>query len=216
MSSDYDFEPREAPSAFLKLKEKGDRVLIRIASPPYREPKVWKADVKAPLGADETLALSEAQWYAIMRNPDFNVTETFSWKVLDRETGLAKIFSATPGVYKSIKEFAVMPEWGDPKNYDIIVERTEQPGRGYYKVTAMPNKSDITEAEMKLVDALSIGEKLPVARRLNEVQVDHIPEMDEQPAAPGAPQDADVPPANPDIVIEDIGDEPINLNDIPF
>lgn len=206
--SDYDFEPREAPSVFLKLKEKGDKVLIRLASPPYREPKVWKIDSKPPMGVEPMLQLSEEQWRTIYRDPDYNVTETFSWKVLDRVSGQAKIFTGTPGVYKTIKKYAEMDGWGDPKNYDIQIERTEQPGPSYYAVTPMPTKEPLLERELKLVEALNLQEKLPAARKLSETQVDHIPEMDEQETTP--------PADKLDTVITDIPGEPISLDDIPF
>lgn len=205
--SDYEFEPREAPSVFLKLKEKGDKILIRLASVPYREPKVWKIDVRPPLETDKMLALTEEQWRQMYREPDYNITETFSWKVIDRESGQAKIFTGTAGIYKNIKKFAEMEAWGDPKTYDLQIERTENPGVNYYAITPLPNKEILSAKEQKLVDELDINDKLPAARKLTEVQVDHIPEMGEDQPAP--------PPVKEDIVIQNL-DEPINLDDIPF
>lgn len=222
---DYDFEPREAPSVFLTLKNKGDKVLIRIASAPFREPKVWKTDTKEPPMADENvLKLTEDHWRTIYRDPQYTVSEVFHWKVIDREAGIARIFSGTAGVYKQIKKYATMQGWGDPTGYDLQIERTEQPGPSYYQVTAIPDKTPLTESEQKLVDAIDMHEKKPVARKLSEVQVDYIPEM----GNPTAEEDS-VPPESidditkptpstqkDDVVIEDIGDEPINLDDIPF
>lgn len=213
---DYEFEPRSAPSIFLKLKEKGDKVLIRIASSPYREPKVWKIDVKPPLDPEKVVALTEDQWRTLYRDPDYNITEAFRWVVIDRESGLAKIFSGTAGVYKSIKKYAEMPEWGNPTEYDFMIERTEQPGPSYYAVTALPNKEELSAKEEDLVKALDLQDKLPAARKLTEVQVDHIPEMDEQPAHTPGVADGPTEPVKKDVVIEDIPDQPINLDDIPF
>ena len=219
---DYDFEPREAPSVFLTLKNKGDKVLVRLASSPYREPKVWKTDSKEPPMADENvLKLSEDHWRTIYRDPQYTVSEVFHWKVIDRETGLARIYSGTAGVYKQIKKYATMQGWGDPMGYDFQIERTEQPGPSYYQVTAIPDKTPIGETEQKLIDAIDMTEKKPVARKLSEIQVDYIPEMGNPTDGvdPVPAEDADQSPKpnqKDDVVIEDIGDEPINLDDIPF
>lgn len=213
--SDYDFEPRKAPSVFLSLKEQGDKVTVRLASSPYREPKVWKEGVRAPLDANEVVKLRPEQWIAMFRDPEFNITEVFHWVVIDRDSGQAKIYSATAGVYKSIKEYAEMEDWGDPQTYDLRVERTEQPGRGYYKVTALPNKEPLDDKDQANVAALlvQLNEKLPAARKISEVQVDYIDEMDQSLEA-----EAQITPEpKKDVVIEDIKDgEPINLDDIPF
>lgn len=211
--SDYDFEPRTAPSIFLKLKEKGDMVGIRIASPPYREPKVWKLDVKPPLDPEKVVALSEEQWMTLYRDPDYNITEAFHWVVIDRDSGTAKIFSGTSGIYKQIKKFAEMKEWGNPTTYDFQIERTEQPGPSYYQVTAMPNKDPLSQKEEEMVKAINLQEKLPAARKLSEVQVDYMSELDETIDSASAKKQA---VAKDDIVIEDMGGEPINLDDIPF
>jgi hypothetical protein len=218
--SDYDFEPREAPSVFLRLKDKGDKVLIRIASPPYREPKIWKADTKAPLAPEEMLKLKEDHWRTIYRDPDYNVTEVFHWKVIDRESGQAKIFTGTAGVYKQIKDYAEMKGWGDPTTYDFQIERTEEPGRSYYKVTGIPDKEPIIDREQKMVDAIDMHDKLPAARRVSETQIDYIPEMGDEGAGEPLPEPPKAMPTKTpqkdDVVIEDIEGEPINLDDIPF
>lgn len=210
---DYDFEPRSAPSIYLQLKEKGAMVMVRLVSSPYREPKVWKEGVRAPLDAKEVAALTEQQWLALYRNPDYNITEAFHWVVIDRDSGQAKIFTSTAGVYKNIKKYAEMAAWGDPTTYDFQIERTEQPGPSYYAVVAVPNKEPLNDKESELAKNMidQLGDKLPAARKVTEVQVDFLPSLDEASEEPatGKPSQKD------DIVIEDIG-EPINLDDIPF
>lgn len=232
--SDYDYDPKDKPSAYLRLKRQGDSAVIRIASAPYRKPTVWKLNETKPLPDDEVLKVTESQWFQIYGNPDFNVNEAFLWLVIDRSDGQARIYSASPGVYKTIKEYAEMPEWGDPQGYDLKVERTEEPGRGYYKVTALPNKDPLTQRDLERLTDLKFEEKEPVARKLNEKQVDYLPDTDQEfGEAPDGPADkpAEVdqgeldrqaeaskkPPAKKDVVIEDINEEePINLDDIPF
>lgn len=211
--SDYDFEPRQAPSVFLKTASQGDAVKFRLASSPYREPKVWKEGVRKPLDAEETTKLTPQQWVGLYRDPDYNIAEIFHWKVIDRNSGQAKIYSGSPMVYKAIKKHAEMEDWGDPTTYDFRVERTEKPG-AYYEITALPNKVDLTDAEKKSIDDLNLEEKLPAARKVSDEQIDHIDEMDQS-----AEAEAQIKPEpKKDVVIEDItdGSTPINLDDIPF
>lgn len=212
---DYDFDPRQAPSIFLKLKEKGDKVLIRLASSPFREPKVWKENERKPLDSELMLKLTKAQWLAMYREPEFNVTEIFHWVVWDRESSQAKIFSGTPGIYKSIKKYAEMPDWGDPIGYDFQIERTEAPGAGYYEVTGIPTKEPLEDKEQKATEAMviTLKEKLVAARKLSEAQVDYDPDKEPEAESETSPTKND---KSDDIVIEDLGGEPINLDDIPF
>lgn len=212
--SDYDFEPRKAPSIFLKLTERGDKIKIRLASAPYREPKVWKEGVKTPMKPEDVVNLTQEHWIAMFRDPEFNIAEVFHWVVIDRDSGQAKIYSGTGGVYKSIKKYAEMEDWGDPTTYDLEIERTENPGPGYYQVTALPNK-DILDDKHKADAAallIQIKEKLPAARKINETQVDYIDDMDQS-----AEAEAQVKPKPKlDVVIENVEDTAINLDDIPF
>lgn len=241
--SDYDYDPKEKPSAYLRLKKQGDTIRIRLASAPYRKPVVWRLDSTKPTDEQEVLQYDESDWATVYRDPDFSVNENFLWEVIDREDGGAKIFSATPGVYKSIKEFAQMEEWGDPTGYDFKIERTEEPGRNYYKVTALPNKDPLTQRDLKRLEELKFKEKEPAAKLLSERQIDYMPDAPQEydrdtegdshnqaVAAKKAEQEADdeeeadrtaaaeAPlPSKPDEVITDIDEEEeIKLDDIPF
>jgi hypothetical protein len=235
-NSDYDFEPKSAPSQFIRLKKKGDSTKVRIAGRPYRLPQVWKEGIKAPLDAEEVLKLTAEQWYKILASPDYSVSETFCWAVIDRADNKPRILQASQGVFKSIKEFAADEDWGDPTGYDIKIVRTEEPGRGYYGVTPLPNGKPLTETEKEEVDKLDFNELLPSARPTGEEQIDdkvdaYIEQManDSDDSSPKTGHDQAEETANKlrvketfkpeekeDIVIEDISDEPINLDDIPF
>lgn len=212
--SDYSYTPPEKPSIFLRLKTKGDKILVRLGSAPFREPKIWKAEGNAPpMDAEQMVRLTEDQWRRIYRDPEYNVSEVFHWKVIDRDNQQAKIYTGTPMIYNQIKKFADTAGWGDPRSYDLQIERTEKPG-SYYEVTPMPDKTPITDRELYLLEAVDLAEKIPGARHLSETQVDHISEMD-GPAEPAAPIGGTKKQVD-DIVIEDIGDDPITLDDIPF
>jgi hypothetical protein len=211
--SDYGYEPKTAPSIFLRLKSKGDKVQIRIGSSPYREPKIWRAEGNQPPMRDEDMVrLTEEQWKVIYRDPQYNPGEVFHWKVIDRDDEKAKIYTGGTMIYKAVKKYADTPGWGDPRGYDIVVERTEQPGN-YYEITPLPNKSPLTDREQNILESLNLQEKLPAARHINATQIDHISDFDgpsePEPPVGGAPKQVD------DVVIEDISG-PINLDDIPF
>lgn len=232
--SDYDYEPKSGDSLFLRLKEKGQVATVRLASKPYREPKVWKEGVKAPLAEEETANLTPKQWFAILKDPDYTVNEMFHWVVIDRDDGKAKIFTSTAGVYKSIKEYAQKEAWGDPTKYDFEITRTEQPGRGYYSVAPLPDKGDLDEKSAALVAELDLASKIKNARPLNEEQVDDISEIDDKKKSDDdkplkkaeaekvgggyeSATDGKKKETTPteEIDIEDL-DEPIDLSEIPF
>lgn len=251
----YDHEPKANKGIYLRLKSKGEVATIRLASPPYREPVIWKEGVDRPLSEDEAAKLTPAQWAAIMRSPDYEVREAYHWLVINRLDGQARIFTGAPMIYKAIKNYAQNSKWGDPTQYDFEITRTEQPG-SYYEVTALPDKSPLSDSEQKLVDELNIAEKKPNAVPTDEKQLDDISEWlnsemkgdsvgsggSGEPKGQAAaraqadklrtkmPSDkedeaydkaadaaaAEAEPDKPDIIIEDIGDQPINLDDIPF
>lgn len=223
---DYDFEPKQKPGKFLRLKDKGQVIKVRLASRPYRNPLVWTEGQRLPMDDKEASQLQPADWYRIMANAEQEIREAFCWVVIDRADGQARILSVAPSVYRSIQEYAKDVDWGDPTTYDITITRTEEPGRAYYSVKPAPNKTPLSDVEKSRVYDLNISKEMPCARPTSDRQVDDIDDYimqmaghatinkheDETPA-----EDLDdTPPANPDAVIEDIGSEPINLDDIPF
>lgn len=245
MSDEWDRKPREGSSLFLRLKTKGEMAKVRIVAAPYRQVKVFPtAPGSRPLDEAQVAQFSPGQWISIMRSPDHEIREAYILLVIDRQDGAAKIFEVSGSVYGKIRDYAKNPEWGSPNQYDITVTRTEAPGKAYWDVTPSPNKGPILTSEEDKVRAIDVGKNLPYALPANIEQPDDIdpnirpePLPWEQPApihsaAPAVAQPATPAPAAPepapyvdpgpkpddklDEVIEDIGDEPINLDDIPF
>jgi len=225
MGSAYDHEPRRAPSPYLRLGNKDDSVTIRIASEPYREPKVWLGEPPSakPVDSVEIALWTPETWADVMRDPttDYNINEAYSWVVIDRSDGRAKVFSGSPSVYKNIKNYATMPEWGDPKEYDIKITRTEDPGRNYYTVMALPNKSALTADEKTLVGALDMSTLSPNARLLTEPQIDAVGNPEDHVDVRTFPTIENTMKHTPGVAdkkdaVAEVSDEPINLDDIPF
>lgn len=229
---DWDRKPKDPPSVWLKLRSKGEVAKIRIVAAPLREVNVWPAEQGGkPLESPVVASFTSGQWMSIMRNPDWEIREAFALLVIDRADNQAKIFRVSGSVYGKIRDYAKNPEWGSPNKYDITITRTEAPGKAYWDVTPSPNKTEPTIAEVDLVRALDVAKLLPNALPLNVPQPDEIdentapeplpwersgtPSFPKAEPAP-APNPAPAAPFVPDEVIEDIGDGPINLDDIPF
>lgn len=237
---DWDRKPREAQGIWLRLKAKKDEARIRIASAPYREVQVWPTE-KGGKRLDQSIvnALTPGQWLTIMRDPTWQVSETYYLLVIDRSDGQAKIFQTSGAVYSKIRDYAMNKEWGNPMGYDITIERTEDPGKSYWKVTPSPNKSSLLAGELELAETL-IDKLSASTLPASDPQPDDVADgVDPQPLPwqsaaiqPEQPRTVagDTPvklPADwvdteqePDVVdpvfSDNMDDGPINLDDIPM
>lgn len=206
-------------SKFLRLKSKGDSAKIRLASEPYIERNVWDERTNEFVDREKVAKFTAESWAHVVREPHYKVAETFYWLVIDRQTGTAKIFQASAAIYNMIGVYATDPDWGDPTGYDITVTRTEKPGTAYWDVRPSPDKSEITDEEQAMIDAMDISDLQKRAVLASEA--DSLEDLiaGKQPAKdlPDAPKPKPTKKAKAeDTVIEDVGDEPINLDDIPF
>ncbi len=122
---------------YLTLKNKGDKIVVRIASePPVCINKHWM------IGADgKNTAVNctgEACVYCgeNVPTPDkIKKTPLFAWVILDRNDGdTPKMYKAPYQVAKTLYELSLDKEYGSPINWDVTITRTEDPGSGYYRV----------------------------------------------------------------------------------
>jgi hypothetical protein len=133
----YEYEPK-SNSPFLSLKKRGDKVKIRIVSTPIHFKELWQ-DKETGEGKEN---------------------EKFAWIVIDREDGKVKAFKQGVMIYKKIKDFAMDEDWGNPTDYDLTIERTEEQGN-YYSVKPSPSKTKITKDEQEAIEEANIDlEKL--------------------------------------------------------
>jgi hypothetical protein len=163
MSNGYDYEPQSGGNGlFLKLAEKGQQIDIRLASTPVRELKIWKEGEVKPIEDEKVASLTPDQLDEVKSakdgngKPKYRLSEQFSWIVIDRADGVAKVFTAPVSVYRKIKDFAINDKWGDPVKYDFTITRTEEPGNAYYQVMTDPNKSELTQEEIEAAKAVDI------------------------------------------------------------
>jgi hypothetical protein len=130
----YDAKPGGSGGVYLRLKEKGEKVRVRIVSDCYR----YMDFIPQPDGSEKPV--KRAAWLVIHKE-----------LVDGKPVKSVKVFQNGPMVYGLVKDLTENPEWGDPSQYDIEIARTEEQGK-YYTVLAMPKPfGPISDEEQTLV-----------------------------------------------------------------
>jgi hypothetical protein len=135
----YDAEASSGGGLWLRLKKRGEKVRLRLVSAPCRYTDTFDKDD----GTKETR--KRAAWLAIHK------------EIVDgKPSKRVVIFQNGPMVYGILKDLAEDENWGDPTQFDITVERTEESGK-YYVVTPLPKPiGPITDDERQLITAAAI------------------------------------------------------------
>lgn len=132
-----------------RLKAKGQKARVRLVSPAYRYYQHFENDGK-------TESRPKASWVAILK-------EMVNGKVEKRVV----VFHGGPMIYGLVKDLDGHESWGDPTQYDLEVERTEETGK-YYTVTPMPKpmgpitpeeEALVKEAAINLIEACTKGKE---------------------------------------------------------
>jgi hypothetical protein len=119
--SGYDASAGGSGGLWLRLKEKGEKVRLRLVTPPCRYQDTFEDKVT---GVKETKR--RVSWLAILK-------EVVNGEAVKRVV----IFTNGPMVYGILKDLSEDENWGDPTTYDVTIERTEESGK-YYVVTPLP------------------------------------------------------------------------------
>ena len=138
----------------------------------------------------------------------------YAFIVFNLDEDKAQILDKTGGFAKRFQEIHMDEDFGaDLRKIDIKITTNGKSGKETrYTISPIGTPADLSMAQIKDAASIKLEEiikkKAPNALRLSEINDgSKLPEpMDEEPT-PEEPQD---------VVIEDIGDEPINLSDIPF
>ena len=80
------------------------------------------------------------------------VKQKYVIHVLDRETGEVKLLEKGNGLFKEIKKYAMNPEYGDPRQYDITITRTGSGLNTEYTVTPARQNTPLTDEEIRLYE----------------------------------------------------------------
>lgn len=158
MSNDWTGEGygAEAPKTgggglFFRLKKKGEKARLRLVSAPYRYfDTMSKEHTKS--GKEEQVP--RAAWLAIVKEVGAD----------NKPIKRGVIFVGGTMIYRFIKDLADNADWGDPSNYDIVIERKEEAG-AYYSVQPLPKPmGPISDEEKALFAATAEHPELDYAR----------------------------------------------------
>jgi hypothetical protein len=180
----------EGGGLYLRLND-GETVRLRLAS----EPVIYESEYK------DTLSTK------------------YAWIVYNQDAKQAQVFQQSARFFKQVAALANDDEWGDPTEYDIKVTRQGIETDTTYTVMPSANREALDSEAREAIAKLDLIKLIEVGRGNQRVM--WLSDYDKQ--TTGAKTTAE-PAAKPivkpapkkDTVIEDIGDEPINLDDIPF
>jgi hypothetical protein len=136
----YDAEAGSGGGLWLRLKKRGEKVRLRLVSTPCRF-----VDTLEDEKTGESKQIRKVAWLAIHKEI-----------INGQPSRRVVVFSNGPMVYGILKDLQEDENWGDPTQYDITVERTEESGK-YYVVTPLPKPiGPISEEERALVAAADV------------------------------------------------------------
>jgi hypothetical protein len=190
-------KPANSGGLFLKLQG-GDTVKLRIFSEPAIFESVFEKE------GEET-----------------NISTRYAWLVWNQDEQAAQILQQSASVFNQIAQLARDEDWGDPTEYDVKISRE---GTGFsdtkYTVNPSPNREPLSEAAKAALSEINLLEKVKSGKGVQRAHM--LSEWEEMQAHPksnkieAAGSDTKTTPKKDDVVIEDVGDEPVNLDDIPF
>ena len=93
----------------------------------------------------------------------------FQVLVIDRADKKLKILEGGTSIFKQIKDLAMDPDYGNPKNYDIKIKKEGQGRETKYSVLASPNKSSLTQEEEALLAEAKTLEDINKPKTLDEI-----------------------------------------------
>jgi hypothetical protein len=132
---DYAYQPKSSGGNILRLKEKGEKRRLRLATKPYRIESTFKDD----------------------KTGEETVREQFVWGAIDKTEKEPRAVAFVGGlmIYLAVRNLATNDDWGNPNTYDIVVERTEKQG-SYYVVTPIAKgMGPIAKEHLEMIDKLT-------------------------------------------------------------
>jgi hypothetical protein len=110
----------------------------------------------------DRLGLKDKERKKFLREKGYNkmpwgkVKQKYVIHVLDRATGEVKLLDKGNGVFKELKKYALNPEYGDLRQYDITITRKGSGLETEYSVTPARQNTPLTEAELKLYEECKV------------------------------------------------------------
>lgn len=142
-----DYETPAGSSDFFKLQEGKNRIRIMsdalVGWEGWRDGKPFRRQ-----GAEQNIDVKEVDIDEKYKKPKIN--HIWAFLVWDYESESLKYFTLTQKtIMKAIDSLVNDEDWGDPKGYDIGIEKIKKGPRTSYSVTSYPHKKvlpEITEA----------------------------------------------------------------------
>lgn len=158
---DYNYSPENDGGKFLNLKNKGDKIVIRIASKPVSYFVHWidQKPIICPNKAECELCQKSYPATDSDQAAKEKRKQQFVWLVINREDKQAYIYKAGYSVFSQVAEYGLNPEWGDPTNYDVQITRTEIKPM-FYAVMALPSSLSVKLTKQELADTAKLSELL--------------------------------------------------------
>lgn len=192
--SKFDFGQVGGSSLFLKFKA-GEPVTLRV------------------LTVDPVVSIEE---YRNQQTDEVeSVSTKFSFVVYNFTAGKAQILKCTPTVARKIGELHTDPDFGaNIRKVDIKITPTGEKLERRYDVQVLPKTNELTPAMIKEAQAIKLDDRVE-GDRMSIYKPPTI-ELEGDGYQHARNMANIIKGAEPDTVIEDIGDEPINLDAIPF
>ncbi len=151
-------------SKYLRLKEKGDVVDLRVASGTYVRLTAYNRADRNYADAEYINGLSQQAFQEEFGdNENYQTRVEYIWVVLTRSfngepVGEAQVYAAPPSIRDNMLKFAKNSKYGDPTKYDFEIKRLKQnindKGDDFYSLIPDPEKKALSKEDREKVDAL--------------------------------------------------------------
>lgn len=143
------------------------------------------------------------------------ISTKYAWKIYNRTDKVAQVMQLPGGGFVSLSNIAKNPKWGSPLagKYDIDYVKTGTGKDTKHSLIPVPSDGKLTPEEARAVEDIDLVESIKAGKGSQRVQL--VSDVIENGRTDGG-HEAAATTAQHSAPEEDIPDEPINLDDIPF
>jgi hypothetical protein len=140
---------------------------------------------------------------------EVNLSTQFHFIVYNFTEGKAQVLSASPSIARRIGELHKDNDFGaNIRNIDLKITPTGEKLSRKYDIQVLPKANQLTNEQIQEATKIKLDDVIKDGSRMSMYDAENHIATSKVTMAPETPEE--------DTVIEDIGDEPINLDDIPF
>ncbi|QHB48431.1 phosphoesterase [Geobacillus phage GBK1] len=141
--------PRGNGGKGTSIPYKGKDDLLEAENKAFME-KVFQEADRLGLKGDKRKKFLREKGYSKL--PWGKVKQKYVIHVLDRATGEVKLLEKGNGLFKELKKYAVNPEYGDLRQYDVTITRKGSGLNTEYTVTPARQNTPLTDEEIRLYE----------------------------------------------------------------